>query len=100
MTKAEMIRYLSMMRDVCESNLDGTERRYWHYAGTADFLLRHASWFAAPRKSCQWLGLPKACFANARAAALAFGWKYVEGEANAIIPVHHAWCVDERGKVQ
>ena len=42
----------------------------------------------------------RACFQNARAAAKRYGWQYVEGMANYIIPVHHAWCVDKQGNVK
>lgn len=40
------------------------------------------------------------CFANAyRLARYNDELTYVEGYATSIIPVHHAWCVDKRGRV-
>lgn len=45
-------------------------------------------------------GEPKNCYGNAAQAALSFPeLTYVEGYATGIIPVEHAWCVDESGKV-
>ena len=42
-------------------------------------------------------GEMKACYQNAFTAARDNGWSYVEGYATALIPVMHAWCVDEKG---
>lgn len=41
----------------------------------------------------------KECFANALLTAAEHGLTYVEGWALGVIPVHHAWCVDEAGRV-
>ena len=43
----------------------------------------------------------KMCFANSWLASAATGWDYVEGYAwsAGLIPVLHAWCVDETGRV-
>jgi hypothetical protein len=46
------------------------------------------------------LGIPKACYYNAyhlarRRARL----RYVEGFALSVIPMEHAWCVDEQGRI-
>jgi len=39
----------------------------------------------------------KQCYANSYAAAEMNGWSYVEGYAASVIPVLHAWCLDEKG---
>lgn len=39
------------------------------------------------------------CFENAITLALEKNWTYCEGFAISILPVHHAWCVDENGQV-
>jgi hypothetical protein len=98
MTKEEMITYLTFLRDVCGKNLKAS--KIYHYAGMGDYLLQHGVWFDPPATIAKWTGTPKACFANSRFAAKRFRWRYVEGEANYIIPVHHAWCVDENDQVQ
>jgi hypothetical protein len=41
----------------------------------------------------------KECFTNAYLAAEGNGWTYVEGYADSIIPVQHAWCLDGDGIV-
>lgn len=42
----------------------------------------------------------KHCYMNAFMAAVENeGWSYVEGYAHNIIPVPHAWCLDEKGIV-
>jgi hypothetical protein len=46
-------------------------------------------------------GTKKACFKNATHMAMYGGETYVEGIAlgKAIIPIHHAWCIDKQGLV-
>lgn len=45
-------------------------------------------------------GEMKQCFANAARLALATpDLTYCEGVALAIIPTHHAWCIDTKGRV-
>jgi hypothetical protein len=42
----------------------------------------------------------KECYYNAQRFALAFdGIRYFEGFASAIIPVEHAWIVNDRGEI-
>lgn len=42
----------------------------------------------------------KQCFRNAGTLALEHkNLTYVEGIAVSIIPIHHAWCIDEQGRV-
>lgn len=101
MSKEELIKYLEMLRDCCRGNLERTAKaERWHYAGMGDFLLQHGQWFETPTQLPHWQGMLKACFHNAKIAAKRYKWKYVEGMANYIIPVHHAWCIDDMGNVQ
>lgn len=45
-------------------------------------------------------GKPRHCFENALNLAWGTtGYRYVEGIAHKVIPVHHAWCVDAAGNV-
>ena len=42
----------------------------------------------------------KLCFWNAFCRSEEFGWRYVEGWALTDgVPIHHAWCVDDKGTV-
>lgn len=41
----------------------------------------------------------KECFKNAFELSMQTGYTYVEGVACNLLPVHHAWCVDENGNV-
>ncbi len=45
------------------------------------------------------MGQMKQCFYNAATAALHDGYRYIEGYAAGIIPVHHAWCADKDNNV-
>lgn len=42
---------------------------------------------------------PGHCFWNAAKVARAKGWRYVEGYAIGVIPVHHAWCLNDAGEI-
>lgn len=58
--------------------------------------LRRGSLFNGKR------GTPKECFSNAVDLSLSNGLTYVEGYAMRPamgIPIHHAWCEDEEGRV-
>jgi hypothetical protein len=45
-------------------------------------------------------GIPKQCFSNATSIALDNpSLRYVEGFAVRVIPIHHAWLIDEAGNV-
>jgi hypothetical protein len=95
--------YLTMLRDCARHNMnlacvDGTKD--WHYAGMGDFLLQHGVWMPPPEKLAKWQGKLKRCFHNSHVAAKRYGWKYCEGIAFGIIPVHHAWCQSPDGAVQ
>jgi hypothetical protein len=52
-----------------------------------------------PRPDWVQQGTPKECFSNAAHLAMSTGLIYVEGFIFRIIPIHHAWCVDEDGTV-
>lgn len=41
----------------------------------------------------------KQCFKNAMLLAQERGWTYCEGFAHAIIPMHHAWVLDDKGNI-
>lgn len=72
-----------------------------HYCGVADFILRHGRfWNPAPLpRSVKPMPI-KMCYHNSRLLAQRRkGFRYVEGVALGIIPVHHAWCVDPHGNV-
>ena len=43
--------------------------------------------------------LMKACFDNSYKLAKRLGLRYVEGFACGVIPVHHAWCINDSGVV-
>jgi hypothetical protein len=99
MTKADMTKYLETLRELKLSCYPRIKHEFYYF-GLEDFLLREATWFEPPTKLPRWQGAMKQCFHNARIAAKRYRWKYVEGMANSIIPVHHAWCVDDAGQVQ
>lgn len=75
----------------------GTED--WYYRGPADLLLREGKWYNDGRAKKWRYAMPKACFRNAALFAFAHRLPYVEGYATAIIPVHHAWCLDHDGRI-
>ena len=67
----------------------------------ASFLLEHGrEWEPSPLPIKFKRGVIKQCYKNAAQMALKFKeLTYVEGYANNIIPVSHAWCVDLAGRV-
>jgi hypothetical protein len=75
------------------------------YAGLGDFLQRHGRfWTPGPRPKGFRAMTPKYCFDNAYrvvtdARHRRRDLRYVEGIALSVIPVHHAWVVDEAGTV-
>jgi hypothetical protein len=77
-------------------------RRDCHYLGVEDFLLQEGKWFEPqpiPRRFTR--GSLRQCFLNAYCSATEHNLWYVEGYAIAETggEAHHAWCLDERGKV-
>lgn len=69
-----------------------------HYFGYADFILQHGFPFDATDLPKQYeRGAPKECFSNAfQMAGDHSNLVYCEGYACGVIPVHHAWCVDQQ----
>lgn len=49
----------------------------------------------------EWLDLqePKQCFKNSLNLSLITGLTYCEGFIYRVMPIHHAWCIDDEGKV-
>lgn len=99
----EYLRLMLQMKIECRKHNNGFEKPSdWHYAGMEDLLLQHGR-FWTPRQLPSHIPhmTPKMCFENAfRVASRRKNLRYVEGVAmGVIIPVHHAWCVDEDGNV-
>lgn len=68
------------------------------YCCIAEFILRHGREFKrAPQQPHQ--GMMKQCFLNASKIALSKGLIYCEGYAAGIIPVLHAWLINEKDEV-
>jgi len=66
-----------------------------------EFILQNGKHFipqSLPQHLVKYQGRKKECFKNAYQFA-GNGFTYVEGYAFSIIPVEHAWCVDNEGKV-
>lgn len=75
----------------------------WKYRTVPNFLLREASFFRAmPLPINVPRGTIKECYSNALTLIIEQAnpkLAYCEGVAAGIIPVQHAWCVDEDGRV-
>lgn len=71
------------------------------YHGMEDFLLQHGLKYNTGVEHKFEQREVKQCFANSLMLAIENPGKlrYVEGIAQGIIPVHHAWCSDEQGNV-
>lgn len=70
------------------------------YVGLDDFVLQHGRyWTPAPKPRRIPFGPLKNCYQNASEASLRHRLIYCEGYACGPIPVLHAWCVDDRGRV-
>lgn len=73
----------------------------YHYSSIEDFVLQEGRSFEPKPlpKHIQKMQM-KMCFMNAFQLATTYNnYKYVEGYASGIIPVQHAWCVDDDGNV-
>jgi hypothetical protein len=73
----------------------------WKYRGVDDFVLRHGR---EMKPSSVYAGFAsgqmKACYENASKLAMSNDvFTYVEGYAHSVIPVAHAWCIDDKGRV-
>lgn len=72
------------------------------YRGPADLLLRHGRPYDPhPFPARRTRGRPRQCYDNAfKLAARSRGrLRYAEGYAAGLIPVEHAWCLDDRSRV-
>lgn len=67
--------------------------------GPAQFVLDHGKEYPLKFRTLLRRGPLKQCFNNAFRMAKAKKWKYAEGWATNIIPVQHAWCVDDEGNI-
>lgn len=82
----------------------GRPRTGYHYQSIYDFLLQHGKFFPCqPWKSREWQKMPnRMCFGNSIYKGTEHGWKYAEGLCLSDppwAPVHHAFNVDDKGKV-
>ena len=96
----DLLNYLAMLETIVHQTPQPGSRLGWAYNNSANFLLQHGVWYAPrplPDKIAR--GTPKACFGNALVAAVRYGLHYVEGYANKIIPVEHAWCANDDGRL-
>lgn len=100
--------YLHVHVRVATGELNGRDismrRAGYHYANIEDFVLQHGTVFDrwSPRQDRYMAGTPRYCFDNAYRATYRSRGKltYVEGYAlGSVMPVHHAWCVDEDGGI-
>jgi hypothetical protein len=95
--RSVMVRQLKTLRSHWQVN---QKLHHLHYAGPADFVLKHGRWFLPrPLPNGMWKGAQRCCFANAVIAAFLFKLRYVEGYAigQAGLAVHHAWNTNEQG---
>lgn len=70
------------------------------YNGIADFVLKNGREFLRGEGVPVKRGVMKMCYMNAaHLAAKDSSLTYCEGYATTIIPVLHAWCIDEQGRV-
>lgn len=96
--QADLVRYLDTMRQL-RKGMKLPEG--WHYHGMEDFLLQNGQWFDAfgdvPKGAYDTL---KECFGNSALNVIRFPkLAYVEGVSYNIIPVHHAWNIDNNSNV-
>jgi len=71
------------------------------YNSAEDFILKHGKRFDGQKLQKPWeFDTVKQCFMNSQKLAMSdHTLTYVEGYVMALIPVHHAWCVDLTGEV-
>jgi hypothetical protein len=97
----ELASYLHQLARLQRENSSWASHGFTYY-GMEDWLLERGQFWALPETGGT---LPlKLCFVNAYAVARKSArsprpLRYVEGYALNILPVHHAWCVDEAGTV-
>jgi len=100
-----MVEYLRAVmetkRQANEHNFGNSRPVDWVYDGMEDFLLQHGRfWVPRPLPDRIARMTPNFCFDNAfKLASRRKNLRYCEGIAAGIIPMHHAWCVDEDNNV-
>ncbi len=71
------------------------------YEGYEDLVLKTGEFMTAtsPLPDDVQRGEKKNCFANAWNLAIERDWVYVEGWAESVIPMHHAWVLDDEVRI-
>jgi hypothetical protein len=87
---------------VAKCRFESTVRLVYE-GGMSSFLLEHGRFWqpCLKRDDVRW-GVAKQCFDNAYKLAIRRGWRYVEGVAyseRSILPLHHAWSIDDLGNL-
>jgi hypothetical protein len=94
-----MITFLKLNQAV-EREARSRRKALLPYHGPADFVLREGKvWTPARLPRNIRAGELGHCFKNAFELALRHKLTYVEGYASDLVPVPHAWCCDEEGRV-
>lgn len=88
-----MIKYLETVRKV-QSGMN-SKNTGWPYISIEDYLLKNGRFFRTSSLIKVHRGKMKECFMNAQRLAQMKGYRYVEGYASGIIPVLHAWTINE-----
>ena len=71
-----------------------------HYRGMTDMLIQHGRFWTVQEYPNALPTMPKKqCFENSYQFSHHYGFRYVEGIALGVIPVHHAWLVDDEDRV-
>src|SRR5581483_4835475 len=103
--EAAIVAYLGLLTEIAERNAEraiGQLQRPTNPRRLVPLLLNQGSFFDAPR-TARVRGISKMpdqqCFKNAAKLALQEQWLYVEGFGSNGHPIHHAWCVNARGRV-
>jgi len=80
---------------------DQDNGRGWPYLCVEDFVLRNGRYMGnmSPLPNGVRRGSLGNCFKNAFELALEKNWTYCEGYAVAVIPISHAWVLDDKGNV-
>lgn len=88
--RQQITQYLQLLVR-CHANHPGLS-----YAGPGDWLLTHGRFWKLGTKPIKQM-MPSRCFQNAfvLASRSKGRLRYVEGVALSVIPLDHAWCVDE-----
>jgi hypothetical protein len=97
-----LMEHIQIMREMRQQIATQNKRqKEWSYLGMEDFLLHHGRFYnPQPLPPDVPKMTPKMCFENAFLLAfLRPQFRYVEGLAMGIIPVHHAWLIDDNDNV-